>query len=78
LFNKAYDRVVSLDIGISVFKATGIFPMKPALFSEDDFVAVDEDQNQANEQASSADVALSQQLSTLTYFRLHQVAFKRS
>lgn len=58
LFNKAYVRVASLDKGISGFKATGIFPMNPAVFSEDDFVAVD--QSQVNEQASSAAVAQSQ------------------
>ncbi|KAL3265379.1 hypothetical protein HHI36_009586 [Cryptolaemus montrouzieri] len=62
------DSKLSLDKGISGFKGTGIFPMNPAVFSEDDFVAVDEDQNQVNEQASSAAVAeskrsVSQQLS---------------
>lgn len=58
LFNKAYARVASLDKGISGFKATGIFPINPAVFSEDDFVAVD--QSQVNERASSAASALSQ------------------
>ncbi|KAK9872734.1 hypothetical protein WA026_019515 [Henosepilachna vigintioctopunctata] len=53
LFNKAYARVASLDKGISGFKATGIYPINPAIFSEDDFVAVDGDQSQANDQASS-------------------------
>lgn len=69
LFNKAYARVACLDKGISGFKATGIFPMNPAIFSEDDFVVVDEHQNLVSEQASLAPVAqserhISQQLAT--------------
>ncbi|KAL3269034.1 hypothetical protein HHI36_008117 [Cryptolaemus montrouzieri] len=64
LFNKSFARVASLDKGIS-----GILLMNPAVFLEEDFVAVDEDQNQVNEQVSSAAVAqsqrsVSQQLST--------------
>ncbi|CAB3236996.1 unnamed protein product [Arctia plantaginis] len=38
LFNKAYTRVASIDIGVSSFKATGIFPMNPGVFSDDDFI----------------------------------------
>lgn len=38
LFNKAYSRVANLDKGISGFKTTGIFPMNPAVFRDEDFV----------------------------------------
>lgn len=41
LFNKAYTRVASIEKGVSSFKATGIFPMNPGVFGEDDFM--DED-----------------------------------
>lgn len=41
LFNKAYTRVASIEKGVSGFKATGIVPMNPGIFGEDDFM--DED-----------------------------------
>ncbi|KAL3271056.1 hypothetical protein HHI36_021556 [Cryptolaemus montrouzieri] len=51
LFNKSYAREASSH------KDLWLLPMNPAVFSEDDFVDVDEDQNQVNEQASSAAIA---------------------
>ncbi|XP_039752852.1 uncharacterized protein LOC120628493 [Pararge aegeria] len=59
LFNKAYARVASLDKGISGFKATGIFPMNPAVFSEEDFVAVDEVQKLLEQEQPSIEHAVS-------------------
>lgn len=38
LFNKAYTRVASIEKGVSSFKATGIFPMNPGVFCDDDFI----------------------------------------
>lgn len=38
LFNKAYSKVASLEKGISGFKATGILPMNPAVFDDEDFI----------------------------------------
>lgn len=42
------------------FKATGIFSINPAVFSEDDFVFMEENQIQVNEQASSGGVSQSE------------------
>lgn len=38
LFNRAYTKVACLDIGISGFKTTGIFPINPTVFSDEDFI----------------------------------------
>lgn len=50
LFNRAYTKVACLDKGISGFKATGIFPMNPAIFSDEDFVEVNEGEDQSDPQ----------------------------
>ncbi|XP_043470546.1 MFS-type transporter clz9-like isoform X1 [Leptopilina heterotoma] len=42
LFNKAYSRIASLDKGVSGFKTTGIFPIDPSVFSDEDFFVTDE------------------------------------
>lgn len=38
LFNKAYTRVASIEKGVSSFQATGIYPMDPEIFCDDDFI----------------------------------------
>lgn len=45
LLNKAYSKIASLDKGISGFKTTGIFPMDPSVFSDEDFFPLDQNEN---------------------------------
>jgi hypothetical protein len=40
VFNKAYSQVATISKGVSGFRATGIYPLNPIVFSEEDFVAV--------------------------------------
>lgn len=42
LFNKAYIKVASVEKGISGFQATGIFPMNPGKFTDEDFIDFDD------------------------------------
>lgn len=39
LFNKAYSQVATIQKGISGFSATGIFPLNPEIFTDEDFYA---------------------------------------
>lgn len=39
LFNKAYSQVATIQKGISGFSATGIFPLNPEIFTDEDFCA---------------------------------------
>lgn len=39
IFNKAYSNVASIQKGISGFSATGIYPLNPNVFSDEDFYA---------------------------------------
>lgn len=48
LFNKAYSKIASLDKGISGFKTTGIFPMDPSVFSDEDFFPLGEYESDIN------------------------------
>lgn len=41
LFNKAYSRVATIAVATSGFRATGIYPLNPNLFTDDDFAAAD-------------------------------------
>jgi hypothetical protein len=54
IFNKAYFQVATIAKGISGFKATGIYPLSPSVFSEEDFVAVTTLQSDNGEILSSA------------------------
>lgn len=47
LFNKAYTRVASIEKGVSSFKTTGIFPMNPDMFCDDDFMTDEEAESMA-------------------------------
>lgn len=40
-FNKAYTRVASIEKGVSSFKATGIYPLNPGVFCDEDFIDVE-------------------------------------
>lgn len=39
LFNKVYSIVASIQKGVSGFRSTGIYPMNPNVFTEEDFFA---------------------------------------
>jgi hypothetical protein len=54
IFNKAYSRVAAIAKGISGLKATGIYPLSPSVFSEEDFVAVNTLKSDNGEILSSA------------------------
>ena len=41
LFNKAYGRVCNIEKAVNGFKVTGIFPLRPEVFSDEDFIASD-------------------------------------
>lgn len=41
LFNKAYSRVATIAKGIAGFKASGIFPINPNVFTNEDFLGAD-------------------------------------
>lgn len=38
LLNKAYMRVANIEKGVSGFRVTGIFPMRPSVFCDEDFI----------------------------------------
>lgn len=48
LFNQAYSRVATMAVAVSGFKATGIHPLNPSIFTDADFIAADEFLNRSN------------------------------
>jgi hypothetical protein len=54
IFNKAYSQVTTIAKGVSGFRATGIYPLNPSVFSEEDFVAMNTLQSNNEENLSSA------------------------
>ena len=66
LFNKAYSKIASIDKGISGFKTTGMFPMDPSVFSDEDFVQLG--QNESNDNTTNVvnTVSLSETTATVT------------
>ena len=38
LFNKAYSRIASIEKAVSGFRSTGIFPLQPNIFTDEDFL----------------------------------------
>ena len=41
LFNQAYSRVATIAVAVAGFKGTGIYPLNPNVFTDDDFCAAD-------------------------------------
>ena len=41
LFNNAYARIATMAVVVSGFKSTGIYPVNPNIFTDDDFAAAD-------------------------------------
>ena len=41
IFNQAYSRVATIAVAVSGFKGTGIYPLNPNVFTDDDFCAAD-------------------------------------
>jgi hypothetical protein len=54
IFNKAYSQSTTISNGVSGFKATGIYPLHPSVFSEEYFVAVNTLQSDNGETVCSA------------------------
>jgi hypothetical protein len=54
IFNKAFSQVATTAKGVSGFKATGIYPLGPSVFSEEDFVAIKTLQSDNGEIVSNA------------------------
>ena len=48
LFNKAYSTVATVNKGVSGFSTTGIFPINPNVFTNEDFLAAELLQSQEN------------------------------
>lgn len=48
IFNKAYSRIATPEKAIKGFETTGIYPINPDVFSEDDFVAAENIRNHQN------------------------------
>lgn len=66
LFNKAYSKIASLDKGISGFKTTGIFPMDPSVFSDEDFIALDRNEHDDSTTNDGNTVGPSETIATVT------------
>ena len=55
LFNKAYLSTYRMELAISGFSATGIWPFNRNIFPEEEFIAVDEDEQQNERGVASTD-----------------------
>lgn len=64
LFQKAYSRVAAIDKGISGFKTTGIFPINANIFSDDDFIIVDQQNSITDANMNPTDQAEPVQIET--------------